>query len=160
LGVGRHVGQGPKSHARHAWDGEAALGQQGSDLVDGTGNGGAVNPVQHRQRVMGQLEAQAHQGGQDPVAEDQLVVGAGAGGTLAWVAAALVQGALVGGGPRVDKLSGQLAKVLPGDPGEDRMGEGRTGPCWLRHPCMISRAARLMRARRSCDQPRLSRTKS
>jgi hypothetical protein len=28
---------------------------------------------------------------------------------------------------------------LPGDPGEDRMGEGRTSPCWYRHPCMIVR---------------------
>jgi hypothetical protein len=160
LGVGHHVGQGPKPHPRHAGDGEAALGQQGSDLVDGTGDGGAVHPIQHRQRVVGQLQAQDHQGGQDPVGEDQLVVGPGAGGTLAWVAAALVQGALARGGPRVGQLDDQLAKVLPGDPGEDRMREGRTGPCWRSHPRMITRAARLMRARRSCDQPRLSRTKS
>lgn len=56
--------------------------------MDGAGNGGAVHPVQHRQGVVGQLEPQDHQGGQDPVAEDQLVMGAGAGGTLAWAAAA------------------------------------------------------------------------
>jgi hypothetical protein len=37
--------------------------------------------------------------------------------------------------------------VLPGDSGEDRMGEGRTGPCWPRHPRMITRAACLMLAR-------------
>jgi hypothetical protein len=101
--------------------------------MDGAGDGGAVHPGQHRQGVVGQLEAQDHQGGQDPVAEDQLVVGPGAGGTLVRVAAALVQGALVGGGPRVGQFGDQLAQVLPGDPGEDRMGEGRTGPCWRRH---------------------------
>jgi hypothetical protein len=46
-GVGHHVGQGLKAHARPAWDGEAAPDQQGSDLMDGTGDGGAVRPVQH-----------------------------------------------------------------------------------------------------------------
>src|SRR6266536_2081289 len=90
----------------------------------------------------------------------RVMVARGAGGTLAWVAAALPEGALVGGGPRVGQLDDQVGQVLPRQPGEDRMGEGRTGPCWLRHPCMITRAARLMRPRRSCDQPRLSRTKS
>ena len=78
---------------------------------------------------MGQLEAQDHQGCQDPIGEDQLVVGPGAGGTLTQVAAALLEGALVGGGPRVGELGDQLAQVLPGQSGEDRMGEGRTGPC-------------------------------
>lgn len=133
MGVGHHVGQGPKAHAGHAWDGEAALGQQGSDLVDGAGNGGAVHPVQHRQGLVGQLEPQDHQGGQHPIGEDQLVVGAGTGGTLAWVAAALLEGALVGGGPRVGELGDQLAQVLPRQPSEDRMLKGRTGPCWPRH---------------------------
>jgi hypothetical protein len=133
-GVGHHVGQGPKAHARPAWDGEAAPGQQGSDLMDGTGDGGAVHPVQHPEGVVGQLEAQDHQGSQDSVGEDQLVVGPGPGGTLAWMAAALVQGALVGGGPRIGQLGDQLPQVLPRQAGEDRMGEGRTGPCWRRHP--------------------------
>jgi hypothetical protein len=115
--------------------------------VDGASNGGAVHPIQHRQGLVGQLEAQDHQGDQHPVCEDQLVVGPGAGGTPTRVAAALVQGALVGGGPRVGELGEQFGEVLPGDPGEDRMGEGRTGPCWHSHPRMITRAARLMPAR-------------
>ena len=142
-GVGHHVGQGPKAHARPAWDGEAAPGQQGADLMDGTGDGGAVHPVQHPEGVVGQLEAQDHQGGQDSVGEDQLVVGPGAGGMLAWMAAALVQGALVGGGPRIGQLGDQLAQVLPRQAGEDRMGEGRTGPCWRRHPHTITHAVYL-----------------
>jgi hypothetical protein len=28
--------------------------------------------------------------------------------------------------------------VLPGQPGEDRIGEGRRGPCWRRHPRMMT----------------------
>ena len=81
--------------------------------MDGTGDGGTVRPVQHPEGVVGQLEAQDHQGGQDSVGEDQLVVGPGAGGPLAWMAAALVQGALVGGGPRIGQLGDQLFQVLP-----------------------------------------------
>jgi hypothetical protein len=64
------------------------------------------------------LEAQVCQGGQHPVTEDQLVVRAGADGTPAWVATALVHSVLVGGGPRVGELGGQLAKVLPRQPGK------------------------------------------
>jgi hypothetical protein len=38
------------------------------------------------------------------------------------VAAALLQGGLVGGGPGVGRLDGQVGEVVPGHPGEDRMG--------------------------------------
>jgi hypothetical protein len=103
--------------------------------------------------VVGQLEAQGDQGGQDPVGEDQLVVGAGASGALAWVAAAGEQGGLVGGGPRLGELGEQLAEVLPGQPGEARIGQGRTGPWWSRHPRMIARAAYLVRAARQHHDP-------
>lgn len=58
----------------------------------------------------------------------------------AWMAAALVQGALVGGGPRIGQLGDQLPQVLPRQAGEDRMGEGRTAPSWRRHPHTITRA--------------------
>ncbi|HEV8653031.1 MAG TPA: hypothetical protein VG276_27490 [Actinomycetes bacterium] len=67
-----------------------------------------------------QLEAQVHQGGQDPVAEDQLVVGAGAGGAPARVAAALLECALVGGGPRAGELGGHDPAGAPGPRGEPR----------------------------------------
>jgi hypothetical protein len=53
------------------------------------------------------------------------------------MASALPQGALVGGGPRVGKLVDQVGEVSPGQPGEDPMGEGRTGPCWREHPRMM-----------------------
>ncbi len=130
-GVGEHVGQGVQPHAGRVGDGEAALGQQRSDLMDGAGDGGAVNPVQHRQRLVWELEAQVDQGDQDPVTNHQPVGGAGPGGAPPGVAATLVEVALVGGGPRGGQLSGQLGEMLPRQPGKDRMGEGRTGPCWF-----------------------------
>jgi hypothetical protein len=88
---------------------------------------------------MGKLKAQDYQGDQDPVAEDQPVARPGPDGALARMASTLVQRALVGGGPRAGQLSDQVGEVLPGQPGEDRMGEGRTSPCWRRNPCMIVR---------------------
>jgi hypothetical protein len=84
-----------------------------------------------------ELEPQADEGDQGPVKEDEPLLGPGPGGAAAHVTAAPLQGGLVGGGPGVGQLGDQLAKLLPGDPGEDRMGEGRTSPCWHRHPCMI-----------------------
>jgi hypothetical protein len=147
-GVGDHVGQGPQPHAGPAGDREAPRGKQRAQLMDRAGDGGAVDLVQHGHGVVGQLQSQDDEGGQQPVAEDQPVVGAGAGAAPPRVAAALPQGTLVGGGPRVGQLDGQLGEVLPGQPGAARMGEGRTGPWWSRHPRMITRAACLMLARR------------
>jgi hypothetical protein len=138
-GVGEHVGQGVQAQAGLAGDREATGGKQRPDLVDGTGDGGAVHPVQHRQGLVGELQAQVHQGDQDPVAKDQPVARSGPLGALPPVPAALLQRVLVDGGPGIGQLGGQLTKVLPGDPGEARMGEGRTSPCWRRHPCMIVR---------------------
>jgi hypothetical protein len=70
---------------------------------------------------VGQLQAQDHQGDQHAVTQDQTMAGAGASGALAWVAAALLEGALVRGGPRAGQLGGQVGEALPGQPGEDRM---------------------------------------
>jgi hypothetical protein len=122
------------------WPGrQTARGQQRADLADGAGDGGAVDPEQHRQGLVRQLQAQHDQGGQHPVAQDQPLVGAGAGGAAAWVAAAVGQRGLVLGGPGVGQLGDELAQVLPGDAGEARMGQGRTAPCWRSHPGMIVR---------------------
>jgi hypothetical protein len=75
---------------------------------------------------MWQLEAQGDQGDQHPIGGDQPVVGAGSGSTAARMASALPQGALVGGGgPRVGKLVDHVGEVLPGQPGDDPVGEGR-----------------------------------
>jgi hypothetical protein len=63
-----------------------------------------------------QLQAQHDQGGQHPVAQDQPLVRAGAGG------AAVGQRGLVLGGPGVGQLGDGLAQVLPGDAGEGRLG--------------------------------------
>jgi hypothetical protein len=87
---------------------------------------------------MRELEAQDDQGGQHPVGERQPVGRAGAGGAAAWASTSLVQGGLVGGGPGVGKFDGQVGEVLPGQPGKDTMGEGRTGPCWREHPRMMT----------------------
>jgi len=83
------------------------------------------------------LGAQHDEGDHDPVGEAEPLVGAGTGGPLAVVATALAEHALVGGGPRVGELGDQVGEVLPGDAGEARMGEGRTGPCWLHGPMLV-----------------------
>ena len=44
------------------------------------------------------------------------------------------------------QLSDQFAKVAPGDAGEARMGQGRTGPCWSSHLGMPSQHARAAQA--------------
>jgi len=80
-GVGEHIGQGAQPHPGLAGHREAARGQQRPDLADRAGDGGAVHAVQHRQGLMWQLEAQADQGDQHPIGEDQPVVGAGSGST-------------------------------------------------------------------------------
>jgi hypothetical protein len=120
--VGDHIRQGPQPQRGLAGHGEAAGGQQRADLADGAGDGGAVDPEQYRQGLVRQLQAQHDQGGQHPVAQDQPLVGAGAGGAAAWVAAAVGQRGLVLGGPGVGQLGDELAQVLPGDAGEARMG--------------------------------------
>jgi hypothetical protein len=125
--------------------------------MDRTGDGGAVDPVQHRQGLVRELEPQHHQGRQHAVTQDQPLLGPGPGGPPPRMAASAVQRTLVGGGPGVGQLSDQVAKVFPGQPGKARMGEGRTGPCWFGHPRMIARTARLrltlMLASRCRDQP-------
>jgi hypothetical protein len=126
-------------HAGPVGDGEATRGQQRPDLVNGTGDGGAVNPIQRPQGLMGQLESQDHQSDEHPVTGDQPMGGAGPSGMPTRVAATLLQGTFVADGPWVGQLDDQLAKVLPGDPGEDWMSEGRVGACWRRHPCIIVR---------------------
>jgi len=93
-----------------------------------------------------ELEPQADEGDQDPAKEDGPLLGPGPGGAAAHMAAALLQGGLVGGGPEVGQLGDQLARLLPGDPGQDRMGEGRTSPSGLDTP-MHDRVALRMSAR-------------
>jgi len=119
--VGEHVGQGVQPHAGGVGvgDGKATAGQQRPDLMHRAGDGGAVDPIQHRQGLVRQLEAQDHQRDQDPVIKHQAVVRAGTLGTLAWVAAALLEGGLVDSGPGVGQLGGQVGQVLPRQPGED-----------------------------------------
>jgi hypothetical protein len=116
VGVGDHVGQGPQAQARLAGDGEAAGGQRRPDLVDGAGDGGAIHPVQHRQGLVRELEAQNHEGHQDPVAEDQPVAGSASFGTLPQVTSALLQRALVGGRPWACEFGDQRAKVCRESP--------------------------------------------
>ena len=135
----------PAAHLVGLWPPDLGLG--GVDAqVDPVG-GGVGEHV--RQGVQSHARCVGH-----PVTKDQAVVGPGAGGALAWVTAALLEGALVRGGPGVGQLDRQVGQLLPGQPGEDRMGEGRTGPCWRRHPRMITRAAWLMLARRCRGHPR------
>jgi len=140
-GVGDHIRQGAQPNPGQVGNGEPARGQQRPDLVDRAGDGGTVDPVQHRQRLVGQLGAQHHQGDQHPIREPQPLVWAGARRASTRMAAPPAQRALVRGGPRVGELGDHLAEVVPGDPGEARMAQSRAGPCWSRHPRMITYAA-------------------
>jgi hypothetical protein len=109
VGVGDHVGQGPQAQARLAGDGEAAGGQQRPDLVDGAGDGGAIHPVQHRQGLVRELEAQNHEGHQDPVAEDQPVAGSASFGRFgSWVARVWPVGAMIA------TVTAALARTIQG----------------------------------------------
>jgi hypothetical protein len=110
------------------------------------GDGGAVDPVERRQRLVGQLGAQADQRDQHPVGQYQPLARPGTRRAPTRVATSLPQGALVDGDPWAGELGGQVGEVVPGDPGEDRMGEGRTGPCWRGHLRMITPAALAMPA--------------
>ncbi len=69
-------------------------------------------------------------------AEGQPVVGVGAGlgGATTPMAAAPGQRGLLLSGPGVGHLGDEVAEVLPGDAGEARMGQGRTGSCGRSHP--------------------------
>jgi hypothetical protein len=61
LGVGKQVFQGADAQARVVGDGEAASGEQGPHLADGTGDGGAIYCVQLGQGLMRQPQTQADQ---------------------------------------------------------------------------------------------------
>jgi hypothetical protein len=78
---------------------------------------------------MGQLKPQDHQGGDDAVGEDQLMVRSSAGGPQTVVATALAQAGVLLGSSRLGQLGDQLAKALSTDAGADTMGQGRAGPC-------------------------------
>jgi hypothetical protein len=67
LGMGEDVGQGMRPHTEPLRDGKATPGQQRTDLVDCTGNGGPGHSVQLGQRRVRQLRPQVDQGEQHPV---------------------------------------------------------------------------------------------
>jgi len=120
--VGDHIRQGPQPQRGLAGHGEAAGGQQRADLADGAGDGGAVDPEQHRQGLVRQLPPSTIRVANTPGRTRPAAGGAGAGGAAAWVAAAVDQRGLVLGGPGVGQLGDELAQVLPGDASEARMG--------------------------------------
>jgi len=74
-----------------------------------------------------ELEAQADQGGDNPVGEDQVVTGTGTGGTQPASTTAFVQPGLLLGGPRVGQFCDQLAQPPTWDAGTDTMRQGRAG---------------------------------
>jgi hypothetical protein len=72
--LGDHIRQGPLPQRGLARARRSAGGQQRADLADGAGDGGAVDPEQHRQGLVRQLQAQHDQGGQHPVAHPRLAL--------------------------------------------------------------------------------------
>jgi hypothetical protein len=70
--------QGPQPHA--GADGAASLGEQRSHFADGVGDGGAVHVEPAGEHVVRGAVSEMHEGGQEPVDEDQPVLRAGAHG--------------------------------------------------------------------------------
>jgi len=126
--VGEHLGQGAQAQLGPAGHGKATRRQQRAHLAQRTGDGGVVDAVEDGHGGMGKLEAQDHQGGDDPVGDDQLMVRAGSGGPQALMAATVAQAGFLLGGPRFGQLGDQLAQALAGDAGADAMRQGRAGP--------------------------------
>ncbi len=153
VGVGEHVLQcaqpqpGPVGHR------EAPGCQQRADLADRVGDGGAVHPIQLGQCRMWQPQPQMDKGGQQPIDEDQLLFASGTRCPPAFPAAPLAQRGLPGRSPPRRELFEQLAEVCARDPGQGRMGTGRTGPGHLHNspnlcgltPSRVGRPPRLGR---------------
>ncbi|MBB4795278.1 hypothetical protein BJY54_005890 [Streptomyces nodosus] len=74
------LGECPQPHA--GADGAASLGEQGAHLADGAGDGGAVHAEPAGQHVMRGRVSEVHEGGQEPVDENQPVLRTGAHGPL------------------------------------------------------------------------------
>lgn len=70
------VGEGPQPH--YATDGAPALGEQRPHLTDGSGDGGAVPVEPAGEHVVRGCVPEVHEGGQEPVGEDQPVLRPGA----------------------------------------------------------------------------------
>ncbi|MFE7399862.1 SUMF1/EgtB/PvdO family nonheme iron enzyme [Streptomyces sp. NPDC057557] len=77
---------------------------------------------------MWQPEPQVDQGGREPVGEHQARLASGTLGPLAGPAPHHVQGRRAGRHPGRGEFFGQLPEMCAGDPGQGRMGTGRTGP--------------------------------
>ena len=120
-GVGEHIRQRAQPQSALAGDGEAPLGEQGTDLMDGPGDGRAVDAVEQREGAVRELEPQDDQGGDDPVGEHQVVTGARAGGPLPAAAAAITQPGLLRSDPRPGQLGDQLAEPAARDTSADTM---------------------------------------
>jgi hypothetical protein len=75
-----------------------------------------------------ELETQDHQGDDDPIGEDQVVVGARACGTQTAVAPTLVQLGLLLGSSGLGQLGDQPAQATTWQTGADAVGQGRAGP--------------------------------
>ena len=128
-GVGEHIGQRGQPQPGLAGNGEPALGEQGPDLPDGPGDGGAVDPVEHRQRGVRQLEPQHYQGGDHPVRERQLPARASTRGAYPLPPTTpLTQPRFLLRQPARRELLDQLAKLAVADAGADTMRQGRAGP--------------------------------
>lgn len=109
-------------------DSEASLGQQGADLPDRSRDGGALHAVQLGEGGVRKLKPQIDQRDHDLVGEEQFMLRPGSGLSLSLSAAPVVQRGLAACGPRTGQLLDQIGEMGAKDPGEGRMGQGRTGP--------------------------------
>lgn len=118
--VGEQVVQGADAQTGAVGDGEAPRGEQGSDLADRGGDGGAVHPVQLGQGGVWQPEPQVDQGGREPVGEHQARLASGTLGPLAGAAPHHVQGRRAGRRPGWGEFFEQRPKYARETP--DRAG--------------------------------------
>jgi hypothetical protein len=127
-GVGEDAGEGAEPQARAVRDGEPAGREQGADLMDGAGDGGAVHLAERGDGGVRELVAQVNQGDDDTVGDRKVVVRAGAGCAQAVVTPAFAQPGLLRGHPVAREAGDELATAARLQAGEDTLAHGRAGP--------------------------------
>lgn len=123
-GVGEHILHSGQAHPWTVRGRASALGQQGAELADGTGDGGTIHIEQQSQDCVRQVMAQMDQGGRQTVDEDQLVPCARPSGPFPLPAPVPV--VFDGRFPGVGQFLDEGGQVALGDAGGPGVGQDRT----------------------------------
>lgn len=125
LGVGEHVLQRSKPHARPVGNSKAPLRQQSAHLTDGPGDSRAIGTEQYCQHSVRQIVSQMNQRGQQPLHKHQPIAGTGTLRTSPHTASLLETPSLHRGCPRAGQLLNQRRKMSHRDAREQRMRQHR-----------------------------------